>query len=105
MKIKAASYLAFSLVTSSVAHAQSFNCSFARTPDEVLICQDSHLSELDERMATQYAQVRNSLPPPARHSLEAEQAEWLRTRHQCGRDGGCIAASYQQRIRELQAYQ
>ena len=104
MKIKVTCYLAFSFVSSSVAHGQSFNCSFARTPDEVLICQDSHLSELDERLATRYAQVRNSLSAPERHALEAEQAEWLRMRQHCGRDAGCIATSYQQRIQELQAY-
>src|SRR5215211_6711529 len=98
-------WLLLSVFTSSTAEAQSFNCNFAKTPDEVLICQDSALSELDERMATSYARVRNNLPPPERNVLESEQAGWLRIRQQCGRDGGCIANSYNQRIRELQAYQ
>jgi uncharacterized protein len=86
------------------AQAQSFNCRYARTPDEVLICQDGRLSALDERMSGIYFRVRNSLYGGARANLEAEQAGWLRSRQSCGRDGACIADSYRQRIRELSDY-
>jgi uncharacterized protein len=87
-----------------VAKAQSFNCRYARTADEVLICQDGQLSALDERMSGNYARLRNGLYGSARAALEAKQAAWLRSRMSCGRDAGCIAGSYRQRIRELSAY-
>jgi uncharacterized protein len=89
---------------SSPAQAQSFNCLRASSPDEVLICQSPRLRELDERMASIYFRVRNSLYGGARRDLEAEQAAWLRGRIGCGRDYGCIASAYRQRIRELLAY-
>src|SRR5215218_5404830 len=82
-------------------HAQSFNCQLARAADEIMICQDGRLSALDEQMSGRYRQIRNGLPGPERHALEAAQADWLRKRQQCGADGACIAAAYRERIREL----
>jgi uncharacterized protein len=35
-----------SLLLIQSAHAQSFNCRYARTPDEVAICEDARLSAL-----------------------------------------------------------
>jgi uncharacterized protein len=88
-------------------YAQSFNCQRARAADEIMICQDRRLSALDEQMSGRYGQIRNGLPGPERHALEAAQADWLRKRQQCGGDGACIAAAYRERIRELsqQAFQ
>lgn len=84
--------------------AQSFNCNYARTADEVAICQDGRLSALDERMSSIYFGVRNRLYGGARAQLEAEQADWLASRRDCGRDFGCIDAAYRRRIRELAQY-
>ena len=95
--------LALVLLPASAA-AQSFNCRYARSADEVLICQDGTLQALDERMATQYAATRNSLSRRERRQLEAEQAKWLRSRRDCGRDINCVESSYRVRIRELRSY-
>jgi uncharacterized protein len=92
------------MLASGTAQAQSFNCRYARSADEVLICQDGTLSALDERMSGIYARLRNSLNGGARASLEADQSAWLRGRMSCGRDAECIADSYRQRIRELRNY-
>jgi len=96
--------LSLLLLAPVAAQAQSFNCRYARSADEVLICQDAALGALDERMSAIYARLRNSLYGGARASLEADQATWLRGRMACGRDADCIADSYRQRIRELQNY-
>ena len=87
-----------------VAEAQSFNCRYARSADEVLICQDPRLSALDERMAHLYFPLRNSLFGYERAQLQADQAGWLRSRRSCGADGLCIADAYRSRIRELRRY-
>jgi hypothetical protein len=58
----------------SQVHAQSFNCHYAKTADEVLICQDHQLSALDERMAGIYSQVRQNLYGSQRIILESQQA-------------------------------
>jgi uncharacterized protein len=68
------------------AKAQSFNCNYARTPDEVLICNSRELSDL-------YAWRRSM--------MEQEQARWLRWRMSCGRDFYCVKRAYDLRIREL----
>jgi uncharacterized protein len=83
------------------AHAQSFNCRYAKSPDEVLICQDPRLSALDERMSSLFFRLRNRLYGRARAGLDADQAAWLRGRMACGRDAACIARAYQERISEL----
>jgi uncharacterized protein len=104
MKIAGMFGLVILALTPFAAQAQSFNCRYARSADEVLICQNARLGALDERLSGIYARLRNSLYGSARRGLEAEQASWLRSRRRCGRDAGCIASSYMQRIRELQAY-
>ena len=96
--------LAVGLLVPAAAEAQSFNCAYARSPDEVLICQDPRLSELDERMSSLFFRARNNSFGSERADLEAEQAAWLRARQACGRDAGCIARSYRARIGELSAY-
>ena len=89
--------------TPLAAEGQSFNCRDAHLPDEVLICQSPVLARLDERMASIYFTLRNSLSGARRRALEADQARWLRSRTACGRDYYCIEAAYERRIRQLRA--
>ena len=86
------------------AHAQSFNCHYAKTADEVLICQDSQLSVLDEQMSSIFFRLRNNLPAGQLRLLDAEQQYWLRNRMSCGRDADCIENAYERRIRQLKVY-
>src|SRR5262245_56419994 len=83
------------------ATAQSFNCSLATSADEVLICQDSGLSKLDERLAGRYFELRNSLADADRRDLERKQGEWLKIRRSCGRDRACVEQAYLSRIDQL----
>ncbi len=76
------------------AQAQSFNCRTADRPDEVLICQSSRLSSLDERMSSLYFALRNRLTGAERRALETAQASWLQSRIACGRDFQCIETRY-----------
>jgi hypothetical protein len=78
--------------------------SYCRRPDEVLICQDSHLSALDERMSSLYFSLRNSLRGAEHEALETAQASWLRSRIACGRDFQCIEVRYERRIKQLADY-
>lgn len=100
----AACVLAFSLTLPLAAHAQSFNCRYAKTPDEVAICQSSYLSGLDQRMSTLYFRVRNRLNNGARFRLEAQQSRVLQERRGCGADRECIADVYRRRIEDLEQY-
>jgi uncharacterized protein len=84
--------------------SQSFNCRTADRPDEVLICQDTRLSALDERMSSLYFTLRNQLFGSERRALEDSQRRWLRARIECGRDFQCIEGLYRRRITLLSNY-
>jgi S1-C subfamily serine protease len=96
-----ASALGFAVLFPFAASAQSFNCRTADRPDEVLICQDSGLSALDERMSGLYFELRNRLRGSERRTLEVAQSAWLASRTACGRDRQCVEVRYQQRINQL----
>jgi hypothetical protein len=79
----------------------SFNCSYAKTPDEVLICENVDLSNQDVYLVNFFYQLRNQAPARVRAQMDASEAAWLRQRHQCGRDAACINTMYNRRVREL----
>ena len=88
----------------TTANAQSFNCRYAKSPDEILICQDARLSALDVEMSNLYFGLRNSLGGYRRANLDASQRQWLYGRMSCGRDYGCVYNAYTRRIAVLQNY-
>jgi uncharacterized protein len=101
---RAACLLAFAFALAPLAaEAQSFNCRNASRSDEVIICQNSGLAALDERMAGMYERLRGRLSGGARQGLIGDQSAWLRSRYRCGADAGCIEDAYRQRIDELRS--
>jgi len=92
------------LLLVQAAHAQSFNCRYARTADEVAICESARLSVLDERLSRRFFRLRDSLYGPDRARLDRDQAAWLNARHQCGSDCACIAAAYRARLSDLSGW-
>jgi uncharacterized protein len=83
------------------AQAQSFNCRHAHTADEVLICQEPWLSQLDQVLSREYARLRNNLTGAPRQRLQSTQTTWLKFRRGCGRDMACIENLYQKRLKAL----
>ena len=99
------------LTASQESWAQSFNCAKAGTPDEIAICNDPWLGQLDEEMSSIFYSLMNELvraDPQGYRSqqadLKAEQREWLRRRGTCYADAACIGSSYSKRIEELRGY-
>jgi uncharacterized protein len=95
--------LAAVLLTSTAAGAASYNCAKAAQPDEIAICKNRTLSELDVRMAALYG-VRMKIPMlmGSRGAAQDEQVQFLTSRAKCGGNSACIGAAYQQRIDVLQ---
>ena len=98
--------LAFSL--NAPAQAASFNCRYAKLPDEVAICQDPELSMLDEEIARDYFTALNRYRRRGDwytvKGLRQTQRNWLRLRHTCGYDADCIRRWMYHRARELAGY-
>jgi uncharacterized protein len=86
-------------IAAPVAHAASFDCSKATTPDEKAVCADPALSNLDTEMATLYS-VRMEIPMlmGAKGAAQDEQVDFLATRGQCGADTTCLTNAYNARI-------
>jgi uncharacterized protein len=75
----------------------SFNCNYAKAPDEVVICQDPELSNLDRETARLYSEAMNYYRGGARASIRRDQVAWLNQRHHCGYDKTCIKDLYDRR--------
>ena len=75
-------------------------CTANLTPSEAIICKDSWLQELDERLNKAYSKaIKVALDKQA---FIREQKEWLRnTRDRCG-DSTCINLAYLPRIKKLE---
>ena len=85
----------------SDAYSQSFNCSLANTPDEVVVCHSSRLSALDEQMASLFFKLRTRLTGNKQQQLTGDQQSWLRERMSCGSDTDCIENAYKKRLNQL----
>jgi uncharacterized protein len=92
----------------------SFNCRYARTADEVMVCQNAKLSELDRRMAEAYSSQRNATYDPTNRCmnrlsdfrswqrwLKTSQVSWLRQRNACRYDAECIQYQYEKRLIDI----
>jgi uncharacterized protein len=91
------------LAIGGAAHAASFDCTKAAAPDEIAICANPGLSNLDTVMATLYG-VRMEIPMlmGAKGAAQDEQRAWLATRATCGGNVACLQSAYQSRIAVLQ---
>lgn len=84
----------------SVSARPSFNCRYARTRTEQLICGDEQLAALDRDMASLYYQAVAAADPETRRILRGTRDRFLLRREQCeGRR--CVADSYEDRIDEI----
>lgn len=63
--------------TTWMAHAASFDCAKARSPQELLICSDPEHSRLDREMGEAYRQHASRLSERARARVLASQRAWL----------------------------
>lgn len=93
--------LAATMAAGSVQSA-SFNCNKAAAPDEIAVCKDRALSDLDVKMATIYDIVLKLVPMGTRGDLQDQQRAVLTDRAACGAGTACIRKLYDARISVLQ---
>ena len=89
--------------------AAGFDCRKARAADEVAVCADPLLSELDEIMADFYRRLRHYTQNfdnamGLQGQLVGEARAFLKRRAACGADAACLQRAYRARIRELLAH-
>jgi uncharacterized protein len=79
-----------------------FNCRYARSRSEQLVCGDAELATLDRRLNRAFNRAVSSGIPF--RELRAEQDDWLNIREDAARRSpDAVASIYRQRIQELNA--
>ena len=66
------------LLAGEGAHAASFNCTKAQTPQEKAICASPELSAADDRMAAAYRAVLAAAPAEMKAEVLSDQRGWIR---------------------------
>lgn len=79
----------------------SFNCRYASTRTERMVCSDERLAARDRSMASLYYSAVANADPETRRVLRRSRNQFLARRESC--DGpDCVAASYEDRIDEIE---
>ena len=93
---------AVAFLACSAARAASFDCAKAAKPDELAICANPALSDLDVEMAT-LSRVRMEIPMMmgAKGAAQDEEVAFLGRRGACGKNVACIAEAYRERVATL----
>jgi uncharacterized protein len=91
-------------ISATSANAASFECDKASAMDELTICNDRELSELDVRMAVWFEAITGLVPMGTRGAIQDEQLEWLKSRAACSSDRKCLRTEYLSRIEALKKH-
>jgi uncharacterized protein len=93
--------LALTLALPVAAHAASFDCNKARSPDEKAICANTALNDKDVKMSVLYDINKRTLAMGGRGALMDAQQQWLKDRRGCGANRACLNRAYDRRLGEL----
>jgi hypothetical protein len=80
----------------------AFNCRYAHTQTERLVCASPSLAASDRAMSSVYYGAVAAADPGTRDRIRASRNGFLRRRERCGGDEGCVARTYRERIAEIQ---
>jgi hypothetical protein len=78
----------------------SFNCRYARTRTEKMVCTSPRLAALDREMASLFYALMAGADPGTRSHLRRSRDAFLSRREGCGSEG-CIDSAYRSRMAEL----
>lgn len=104
----AATAIAGLAVLGSSANAASFDCKpyvEKRSCPEAVVCGNSELSALDDKLALSYQSVFKRLSVRSQEKFQGEQRGWIAERNKCGCDTACLSKIYQERVTDLTSYE
>jgi uncharacterized protein YecT (DUF1311 family) len=84
------------------AASPSFNCRYARTSTERMVCSSSALAAKDRQMASTYYAAMANADPATRAHLRRSRDAFLAKRERCGSEA-CVTAAYNARIAEIRS--
>lgn len=77
------------------------NCTATGTRDEVEICGNTDLCDLDWQLYSFYQVAKTGLDKDQLTQLGKAESAWVKKRGECASDASCIAKEYKSRIDEL----
>jgi uncharacterized protein len=88
--------------TNETRRPPGVNCTGTGTPDEIEICRNTSLIDLDWQLHYVYEALLKRLDKSQQAKLAHEESAWVKQRGECISDDHCIIEKYTSRIRELQ---
>ena len=85
------------------ASRPSFNCRYARSRVEKMICGSTSLAALDRQMSSLYYSSVAAADPGTKSAIRRSRDAFLGTRDRCSSEG-CVAEVYRARIAEIRGY-
>ena len=82
-----------------MVNGPSFNCRYARSVTERMICGEPELAAADRRLAAAFNRAMAESPDPS--ALRRQQDRWLAARERAGADYDAVLDLYEIRTREL----
>jgi hypothetical protein len=79
----------------------SYNCRFARTTSEKLVCSSQDLAARDRAMSSVYYRSISNSDPATKARIRASRDAFLARRERCRGSDLCIARVYEERISEI----
>jgi uncharacterized protein YecT (DUF1311 family) len=79
------------------------NCTGTGTPDEVAICGNATLIDLDWQLYGVYQALLKQSDQGQQTKIAREEGVWVKQRGECQRDVSCITSAYKSRIEQLQS--
>jgi uncharacterized protein len=73
------------------------------TPDEVEVCANAELSNLDRQLHDLYQVLMQRLDNDQQAKLKRDESAWLRERNECRSNVSYIVAAYNMRISQLKS--
>lgn len=80
----------------------SFNCRYARSRSERMVCSDAELARRDRAMSSMFYQALAAGDGTVRRELRRSRDHFLAVRDRCATPG-CVAATYDRRMDEIEA--
>jgi hypothetical protein len=84
-----------------LAARPAFNCRYAHTQTERLVCSSPALAASDRAMSSVYYGAVAAADPATKDRIRASRNGFLRRRERCGGDESCVARTYRERIAEI----
>lgn len=86
--------------TRTAAANPSFNCRYARSRSERMVCSSDRLAARDRAMASQFYSALSDADPRTRRELRRTRDAFLAYRERCA-DEDCVAQAYEGRMAEI----